>query len=73
LNHLTRHATFVISVQGRRANFLFHYSPTGTTTEMTKVTRGYTDAPRAAQLFGNAGREYMEKYGSSHTPEGLTF
>jgi sterol carrier protein 2 len=31
------------------------------TTEMTKVTRGFTGAPRAAQLFGNAGREYMEK------------
>lgn len=29
---------------------------------MTKVTRGYTNAPRAAQLFGNAGREYIEKY-----------
>jgi sterol carrier protein 2 len=31
------------------------------TLEMTKVTRGFTDAPRTAQLFGNAGREYMEK------------
>lgn len=39
--------------------------PTGTSTEMTKVTRGYTNAPRAAQLFGNAGREYMEKFGAT--------
>jgi acetyl-CoA acetyltransferase len=25
--------------------------------------RGYTTAPGAAQIFGNAGREYMERYG----------
>ncbi len=25
--------------------------------------RGYADAPAAPQMFGNAGREYMEKYG----------
>jgi len=30
-----------------------------------KATRGVTNAPGAAQLFGNAGREYMEKYGAS--------
>ncbi|KAJ9650682.1 hypothetical protein H2198_010018 [Neophaeococcomyces mojaviensis] len=32
--------------------------------EMTKATRGYTTAPRPLQLFGNAGREYMEKFGA---------
>jgi sterol carrier protein 2 len=32
--------------------------------EMTKTTRGYTTAPRPLQLFGNAGREYMEKFGA---------
>jgi len=37
-------------------------NPTGTTNEMMKATRGVTNAPGAAQLFGNAGREYMEKY-----------
>lgn len=26
--------------------------------------RGKTDSPRAAQLFGNAGKEYMERYGT---------
>jgi len=39
-------------------------NPTGTTTEMMKETRGITNAPGAAQMFGNAGREYMEKYGA---------
>jgi sterol carrier protein 2 len=37
-------------------------NPTGTTTEMMKETRGITNSPGAAQMFGNAGREYMEKY-----------
>ena len=36
-------------------------NPTGTTNEMMKATRGVTNAPGAAQIFGNAGREYMEK------------
>ncbi|KAL1302115.1 hypothetical protein AAFC00_002550 [Neodothiora populina] len=39
-------------------------SPTGTTTDMMKATRGITNAPGAAQMFGNAGREYMEKFGA---------
>merc|ERR1711881_788828 len=39
-------------------------NPTGTTAEVMKETRGVTNAPGAAQLFGNAGREYMEKYGA---------
>jgi sterol carrier protein 2 len=35
--------------------------PTGTSGKMMAATRGYTNAPGAAQMFGNAGREYMEK------------
>ncbi|KAF2652496.1 non-specific lipid-transfer protein [Lophiostoma macrostomum CBS 122681] len=40
-------------------------NPTGTTNLIMKETRGVTKAPGAAQLFGNAGREHMEKYGST--------
>jgi sterol carrier protein 2 len=36
-------------------------NPTGTTAMMMAQTRGVTNAPGAAQMFGNAGREYMEK------------
>ena len=36
-------------------------NPIGTSGEMMRVTRGATDAPATAQMFGNAGREYMEK------------
>jgi len=39
-------------------------NPTGTFGDMMKATRGVTNAPGAAQMFGNAGREYMEKYGA---------
>src|ERR1700712_3033246 len=39
-------------------------NPTMTTNLIMKETRGITNAPGAAQLFGNAGREYMEKYGA---------
>lgn len=39
-------------------------NPTGTTNLMMKEIRGITKAPGAAQMFGNAGREHMEKYGS---------
>ena len=39
-------------------------NPTGTSGEMMKATRGVTNAPGAPQMFGNAGREYMEKYGA---------
>lgn len=39
-------------------------NPTGTTAQMMKETRGVTNAPGAAQMFGNAGREYMEKFGA---------
>ncbi|KAI3395589.1 hypothetical protein diail_1101 [Diaporthe ilicicola] len=39
-------------------------NPTGTSGLMMASTRGFTNAPGAAQMFGNAGREYMEKYGA---------
>ena len=46
-----------------------HYNdrtnPTLTTNLMMREIRGITKAPGAAQLFGNAGREYMEKNGAS--------
>jgi sterol carrier protein 2 len=43
------------------ANFNDRANPTGTSALMMKETRGVTNAPGAAQMFGNAGREYMEK------------
>jgi sterol carrier protein 2 len=36
-------------------------NPTGTSGLMMADTRGVTNAPGAAQMFGNAGREYIEK------------
>ncbi|KAL2426039.1 Sterol carrier protein 2 [Exophiala dermatitidis] len=48
-----------------QAYFNDRENPTGTTNAMMKATRGVTNAPGAAQLFGNAGQEYMEKYGAS--------
>ncbi|KAL8637100.1 MAG: hypothetical protein Q9228_005596, partial [Teloschistes exilis] len=39
-------------------------NPTGTFGAMMAATRGVTNAPGAAQMFGNAGREYMERYGA---------
>jgi sterol carrier protein 2 len=39
-------------------------NPTGTSAKMMAETRGFTNAPGAAQMFGNAGREYMEKFGA---------
>ena len=44
-----------------QAFFQDRANPTGTTVDMMKATRGITNAPGAAQMFGNAGREYMEK------------
>ncbi|OJJ53070.1 hypothetical protein ASPSYDRAFT_36631 [Aspergillus sydowii CBS 593.65] len=46
------------SVYNDRAN------PTGLFGMMMAETRGVTNAPGAAQMFGNAGREYSEKYGA---------
>lgn len=36
-------------------------SPMGLSNRMMEETRGKFDTPRNAQLFANAGREYMEK------------
>ncbi|KAK4610670.1 Sterol carrier protein 2 [Fulvia fulva] len=46
--------------------FLDRANPTGTTGMMMQQTRGRTNAPEAAQLFGNAGREYKEKFGAKN-------
>ena len=43
--------------------------PVGTSSQMMRVTRGVTNAPGAAQMFGNAGKEYMEKYISLPVPQ----
>lgn len=39
-------------------------NPTQTIGMMMADTRGVTNAPGAPQMFGNAGREYMERYGA---------
>ncbi|OTB03492.1 hypothetical protein M426DRAFT_321642 [Hypoxylon sp. CI-4A] len=39
-------------------------NPLGTTHKMMVETRGFEKGPGAAQMFGNAGREYMEKFGA---------
>ena len=41
-------------------------SPMGLSTKLMLETRGEQDGPRNAQFFGNAGREYMEKYMRLH-------
>jgi sterol carrier protein 2 len=50
-------------------------NPTQTTSMIMKETRGITNAPGAAQMFGNAGREHMEKSVAFHTspPPALCF
>ncbi|KAI0205676.1 thiolase-like protein [Astrocystis sublimbata] len=39
-------------------------NPIGTTAKMNAETNGVTNAPGAAQMFGNAAREYIKKYGA---------
>jgi sterol carrier protein 2 len=46
------------------SHFQDRENPTGTSGLMMAETRGFTNAPGAAQMFGNAGREYMEKFGA---------
>lgn len=46
------------------ANFTDRVDPTQTLLDMVKETRGYTQAPGPAQLFGNAAREYIERHGA---------
>ena len=40
-------------------------SPMGTSAKVLEATMGFTNSPMAAQLFGNAGLEYIEKYGAT--------
>ncbi|EAS33153.3 nonspecific lipid-transfer protein [Coccidioides immitis RS] len=47
-----------------QSHFQDRANPTGQFGAMMAATRGVTNAPGAAQMFGNAGREYMEKYGA---------
>jgi len=47
-----------------KSNWDDRENPTATSGRMMAETRGYTNAPGAAQMFGNAAREYMEKYGA---------
>jgi len=47
-----------------KSAFKDRVSPTETTGKMMAATRGVSNAPEAAQFFGNAGREYMEKFGA---------
>lgn len=47
-----------------QSHFNDRESPLGTTYKMMAETRGVTNSPGAAQMFGNAGREYMEKFGA---------
>ncbi|KAG5992460.1 hypothetical protein E4U54_003638 [Claviceps lovelessii] len=39
-------------------------NPLGTTVGIMAETRGFENAPGAAQMFGNAGREYKDRYGA---------
>src|SRR3569833_2351960 len=46
--------------------FMDRENPTGTSGLMMAQTRGYdAKAPGAAQMFGNAGREYLVRFGVS--------
>ena len=47
------------------AHFNDRTNPTLTSHLMMKEIRGVTNSPGAAQLFGNAGREYIEKFGAT--------
>jgi sterol carrier protein 2 len=49
-----------------KTNFPDRIPPNDRTVAMIHETRGWNDkAPRAPQTFGNAGVEYMEKYGAT--------
>jgi sterol carrier protein 2 len=49
-----------------KTNFPDRTPPNDRTVEMIRATRGYSEStPRSPQTFGNAGREYMEKYGAT--------
>ncbi|KAI5297724.1 sterol carrier protein 2 [Ascosphaera atra] len=46
------------------SHFQDRENPVAPITMMMTDTRGFTSSPAAAQMFGNAGLEYMEKYGA---------
>ncbi|KAL6879536.1 thiolase-like protein [Trichoderma longibrachiatum] len=49
-----------------RSHWADRENPTGTTLKLMAETRGVVPgAPGAAQMFGNAGREYIEKHGAT--------
>jgi len=52
---------FEKDVPGQSQTFFQDRITNGANQSLLKETRGVTNAPGAAQLFGNAGREYMEK------------
>jgi sterol carrier protein 2 len=67
ISHGTSNCVLVVgfekmSAAGISASFKDRADPVGTTTMMMKETRGLTNAPNTAQIFGNAGREYIERY-----------
>ncbi|KAH8918430.1 thiolase-like protein [Atractiella rhizophila] len=47
------------------SNFTSHTNPIDLTMMMTAETRGISIGPGAAQIFGNGGQEYVEKFGAS--------
>lgn len=47
-----------------QSHFNDRENPIGTSVAVMSETRGFENAPGAAQLFGNAGREYMERHGA---------
>ncbi|KAI5282136.1 hypothetical protein KEM54_002955 [Ascosphaera aggregata] len=50
---------------GLTSHFQDRENPIGLEMEMMAEVRGVTNAPGPAQMFGNAGIEYMEKYGAT--------
>ncbi|KEF55049.1 sterol carrier protein 2 [Exophiala aquamarina CBS 119918] len=47
-----------------KGHFEDHASPMETTLHVVQETKGITNSPFAAQMFGNAAQEYIEKYGA---------
>lgn len=69
LQHGVSNCALVIGFEKMQAGSLKNHfddrtNPLDKTVSMLSSTRGFDRGPMAAQLFGNAGREYMEKYGA---------
>jgi sterol carrier protein 2 len=54
----------ILIVGPLKNKFPKHTSPLGKSYEVMSETRGFDTGPLTAQIFGNAGIEYMEKYGA---------